>query len=429
LHYLFLRASTAGGALVAGLIQTFVFARVLSPDNFSIFIIVGTLGMSLWIFDLGISKILFVNLRPPFLARADTSAIARQANAVALLYGALSAGGSVLCFMVIRTGTSVSGWQAFECTLFFLFCSLNLVWFVFRNLSIAVDEFIYFEWLEATRRFGYIALMLAMLVGLPFATFLIAVNLLWAVLFTLAVTKLLPRRALTPKLAGSFGELRNFFRDNGRAALRTGIHAAGELYFHNVLYLAVPLVFGLGAPTIVLDTTIKIFYGTLVLCTAACDLLVPRQTRAFAEHDTPTLLRATLAAAGLCALPAAFFSGILWYDASRLFALLLGPAATMPPAVTPILTVLLAAAAARTACNYLLQHTGFFKEISRLSIIISIAMTAAVLIAAVARLDIIGFLAVYAVIHAGSALLYVIAAIRGPIRIADAGLSPHGVQR
>ena len=49
LPYLFLRATTAGGGLVGGLVQTFVFARILDPERFSIFILVGTLGIALWL--------------------------------------------------------------------------------------------------------------------------------------------------------------------------------------------------------------------------------------------------------------------------------------------------------------------------------------------------------------------------------------------
>jgi hypothetical protein len=260
-----------------------------------------------------------------------------------------------------------------------------------------------------------------MLIGVPFPVFLIAVNVLWGALFALAITRLLQRQALMPKLRGSAGQAEIFFRENRHAVLRTGTHAAGELYIHNILYIVVPIVFGLGAPTIVLDTTIKIFYGALVLCTAACDLLVPRQTTAFAERDAPTLIRATFAAAGLCALPAALICGVLWYDSDRLFAMLLGTAATIPAAVMPILTVLLVAAVARTSCNFLLQHTGFFNEISRLSIVVSIAMTAAAAVGVFAHLDIVGFLELYAAVYAGSALLYLLTAISGPIRTARHG--------
>ena len=43
-RYMMLRASTAAGTLGTGLLQTFVFARVLTPERFSLFIFLGALG-------------------------------------------------------------------------------------------------------------------------------------------------------------------------------------------------------------------------------------------------------------------------------------------------------------------------------------------------------------------------------------------------
>lgn len=421
LPYLLLRAWTAGGGLIAGLVQTFVFSHVLRPDQFSVYILIGTLGISFWVFDLGISKILFVRLRAKHLARQDTTAFALQANAIVVSYTLLILIGTALCFVVARIALSASTSTALDFSMFFLFSALNLVWFVQRNLSIAVNEFIYFETLEAFRRCAYIGMLLAMLIGMPVPLFMIAVNLLWIALFTLAITRLVRRHALVPKLRGNVRQLKRFFRHNYRSALRTGIHGASELYLHNILYILVPIVFGLGAPTIILDTTIKIFYGTLVLCAAMCDVLVPRQTVAFAEHDAPALTRATLVAIGLSALPATMICAVLWYDSNRLFALLLGSSATVPAAVTPILMMLLAVAVVRMVCNFLLQYTGFFREISQLSIVMSIVITIATGVGLLYRLDIVGLLRIYAAVYAVSTLLYLLAAIGGPIRAAREG--------
>jgi len=420
LPYLALRAWSAGGGLIAGLVQTFVFAHVLSPDQFSVYILIGALGISLWVFDLGISKILFVRLRAKYLAGQDIRTLALQANAIVLLYALMVLTGAALCFVVARIALSVSLLTALEFSMFFLFSALNLVWFVQRNLSVAVNEFIYFETLEAVRRCGYIGMLLAMLIGMPLPLFMIAVNLLWIALFTLAIVRLVRRQALVPRLRGVVRQLKRFFRHNYRSALRTGIHGASELYIHNVLYILVPIVFGLGAPTIILDTTIKIFYGALVLCAAACDVLIPRQTVAFSEHDAAALTRATLVAVGLSALPATMICAVLWYDSSRLFALLLGSSATVPAAVTPILTVLLAVAVVRMACNFLLQYTGFFREISQLSIIMCIITTMATGAGLLWRLDIVELLEIYTTVYAISMLLYLVAAVGGPIRAAAA---------
>ena len=66
--FFLLRTTTAGAALFTGLLQTYVFAHVLSPQRFSIFILVAAFGYSLWLIDFGIVKILFVRLRARFLA-------------------------------------------------------------------------------------------------------------------------------------------------------------------------------------------------------------------------------------------------------------------------------------------------------------------------------------------------------------------------
>ncbi len=68
LPYLLLRFSTAGGAFAMGFVQTLVFARILTPEQFSAFIVVAAIGHSLWLTELGLPNILFINLRGPFLA-------------------------------------------------------------------------------------------------------------------------------------------------------------------------------------------------------------------------------------------------------------------------------------------------------------------------------------------------------------------------
>src|SRR5580692_11069559 len=96
--YMLLRASTAGGAVVTGFVQTFVFARVLAPERFSIFIVVGAVGYTLWLADLGLANILFLNLRNPYLAGGKNEEAARQATAVIVFYAALAIAASCLCF-------------------------------------------------------------------------------------------------------------------------------------------------------------------------------------------------------------------------------------------------------------------------------------------------------------------------------------------
>ena len=418
LPFFILRSSSAGGAVIAGLIQTFVFARVLPPEQFSIFILVGALGLTMWTFDFGLPKILFVRMRARHLAGEDKEPIAGQADALFAFYVLLIGSAALLCFAFLVTRPAVAFADAVQYGLFFLFCALNLPWFVLRNLSVATDEFVFFESLEVARRIGHMAVILTMLIGLPMPACLIAVNLMWVVLFVLMTRRLLRRGAMTLKMRGIASRLSLFFRENGSSAVRTGAHAACEIYTHNLPYLVVPLAFGLGAPTIILDTTFKVFFGALVLYSAACDILVPRQTRAFAEQDSRTLVRATLAALGLSAVPALLIGALLLFGGDRLFAILLASSATMPAAATPIILTLLAAGIAKTAGNSLLQHTGSFLVMSRISIGIAAALSVVVLAAIWARLDMIGLLTAYAAVYAAGGLFYLWFSLAGPVRAA-----------
>src|SRR5579862_8525045 len=108
LPFLLLRVSTAGGAFAMGLVQTLVFARVLSPDRFSLFILVGAIGYSLWLCDLGLAKILFVQLRNAHIAGKTDESAAAQATAVIVFYILLAAGGSLVCFGFMAARSSFS---------------------------------------------------------------------------------------------------------------------------------------------------------------------------------------------------------------------------------------------------------------------------------------------------------------------------------
>jgi hypothetical protein len=418
--FLLLRVSTAAGAFTMGLVQTLVFARVLSPDRFSLFVLVGAIGYSLWLCDLGLAKILFVQLRTAHLAGRTDARAAGQATAVIVFYVLLAAAGTLICFAVMVARPSVSIIEATDFGLFFLYVTLNLAWVCLRSISIAVDEYVFYEKLELMRRVGNMATILAMLVGLPFTAFLVGSNVLWAGLVTVAVVKLVRRGAIAPRLRGFGRALEQFFRLNMRSIMRSGTFALSDLFIYTFPYYVVPWAFGLGAPIIILEATFRIFRGASVIYTAACDLAIPGQTRALAARDASSLVRTTLIAAGLCCLPALFACTLLIFAAKQLFAFLLGTAATVPPAVTPILIVMLIANLVQMVSQSLLLHAGFFREISRIGAGVAAAMIVATGVAVTAKLDIVEFLGVYAAVYTAGALYLAIAAIRGPIRAASA---------
>lgn len=423
--FLLLRVSTAGGAFAMGLVQTLVFARVLTPERFSLFILVGAIGYSLWLCDLGLAKILFVQLRTAHLDGKTDARAAGHATAVIAFYVLLAAAGALVCFAVMALRPPLSLLEAGDFGLFFFYITLNLTWVCLRSVSIAVDEFVFYEKLELARRGGNMATILAMLIGLPFTAFLVISNLLWAVLVTAAAARLVGRGALAPRLRGLVADLGEFLRTNKRAIARSGTFALSDIFIYTFPYYVVPWAFGLGAPTIILEATFRIFRGASVIYSAACDLAIPGQTRALAARDAAKLIRATLIAAGLCCLPAAFACGLLLFAARQLFAFLLGHAATVPPTVAPILIVMLLANLVQMVAQSLLLHSGFFREISRIGAGVAAAMIIATAIAVAAKLDVVQFLGVYAAVYAAGALYLAVAACRGPVRAASAREAPQ----
>jgi len=418
-RYMALRAFTAGATLVVGLLQTFVFARVLSPERFSLFIFAAAVSYSLYLADGGIVKVLFVNLRRRFLENRPFGGIANHATIVVGIYFALAASATLLCLFVLLGRSRSSLADSGELALFFLFNAVNLPWLALRNISIAIDEFFYFEALEAARRALNMVALVALLFGLPVLPFLIFLNGGWVAAIVAAMVRLRQRRAIGGRLRHSIVHLTVFFRSNKRQLLSSAAHAISETYIYNFAYFLVPWLYGLGAPTIVFDTANKIFRSNYLIYSAICDLFVPRQTRAFNDNDAPTLIRAILLAMAMGAVPLLFVVGILVFWHQPFFALLLGPAAVMPPEIVPILVILLTVALAKMVAYAVLIHCGFFAQAARLGPVFVVAMTGASLLAIGLKLDIVGFMALNAAGYTIGTTAAFIAMIRGPIRVAS----------
>jgi len=420
LVYSALRASTATGALASGFCQTFVFARVLSPEQFSIYILIGSLGISLWLFDLGVAKVLFVQLRAAFLKGrlqngADDENLPAQAAAVTLLYAMLVGAGTLACFLLVASGTARDSLDAGQEALLFAYTALNLVWFVLRNVSVSGDQFIFFESLDAVRRVGHIGLTFCLFLPISFLSFMLWSNLLWLVLFVVLLRRLAGLGLVRWEAGRMAGALSTFFRRHRSALWSSGRYALGEMYIYTFPSLLVPALHGLGAPTIVFDTVFKVFRGATVVFSAACDLLVPRQTRAFAAGDSAGLRRHTLQALVAAALPAIFLCLLLAVAGEQLFGLLLGPAARVPAAFNQILIVLVLANLVQTVSNFVLVHTGFFAPIGRLATAMAVLMTVVALLDGTLHLSLLDFAMLYTGAYALGAVLYVVLALRYPL--------------
>jgi O-antigen/teichoic acid export membrane protein len=335
-----------------------------------------------------------------------------------MLYTLLSIAGTLLCFIALSALQLTSLEKAFGFALFFLFTSMNFPWYALRYISIAVDDYVFFETVEAVRRFASIGLMLLMLAGLAVPVFLILVNLLWVVSLTLVIFRLRRKKILDGRLRGALTVLWPFYRDNRRDLIRTGTPATADYYTEHLPYLVVPLAFGLGAPTVILDAIFKFVHGAAHYYSAICDIAVPQQTSAIASRDIRTLIYSTLLAFGLAIVPTAIVAGGLIFAGDLFFKLLLGPAATMPPEAIWIIIALLFGKLVQVLSHSLLIHTGHFKEGARVMGFTAVMVTILPALAFVNSPTIIGFLALYAAAFGCGAILHIALAIKGPIQSA-----------
>ncbi|MGB7034788.1 MAG: hypothetical protein WBD71_04620 [Xanthobacteraceae bacterium] len=418
-RYMALRASTATGTLGTGLLQTFVFARVFTPERFSLFIFLGALGYMLSMADAGMVKVLFVDLRQRFLNKQPLHGIAGQATAMFVLYCCIVAAASLICFVALVTILKYPSADGLALTLFFVFNAINLPWIALRYFSIAIDEYVYFETLEAVRRGLTACALLALLFGLPMLVFLAIINAGWLGVYSGAIARLHERGVLTAHARTSFVHFVGFVRTNRQKIFNSGVYIFSENYIYNFPYFLVPWAYGLGAPTIILDTSFKVCRAANQFYSAACDSLVPRQTSALAERDGPAMVKATWLAAALCGIPATGASIVLLIAGSKIFGVLLGPAAVMPPEMTPIIIMLLAGNMAQMVSHSVLVHTGFFKEVARISFGMVLAMTGIAAMTLWAHLDIVQFLNAFATVYTLGALVAIALMIRGPIRLAQ----------
>jgi O-antigen/teichoic acid export membrane protein len=420
LPFLLLRGFSTTAIVVTALIQIYVFARVMSPQTFSIFILVGAVGYSLWLCDLGAVKFLFVRLRSLHLSGRRDQTLVAQCTAVVTLYALLSIAGTIVCFIGLAALPAISAADALTFALFFLFTALNLTWYALRNLSIAIDDFVFFESIEAVRRTASIGVMVLMLAGLSVAAFVVVVNLLWALALAIAVARLVRKNVVTADWRGSLRSLWPFYLDNRRDLVRTATSNTSDFYIENLPYLVVPVLFGLGAPTVILDAVFKFVRGANLCYHAIGDLVLPRQTAALAQRDSVALIRATLLALLLAFVPTAIIAAALLVAAEPFFKLLLGPAATMPAEAVWVIIVLLFSTMIQVLFHSLLLHSGFFREAARAMGFTAAAITLIPAISLVQAPTIASFLGWYAAAFALGALLQIVLAIRGPVRAARA---------
>ena len=413
--FLLLRVVSALGGVVNGFALTYAFARVLEPAIFALFIWTANLGVSLWLFDLGLGRVLYSRLRAHYLSGSlrGNRVVAMQATGLVAAYTLLVVLGSVAAEPLgERFGHGVS------LALFFAFSALNLPWNMLRQVAAGVECFVAFETLEATRRVLHLGLVLGLCFGLPLIPCLLAGNAVWAGLLLTATVVLSRAGGLAVASPASlFRAVRQFLSSNRGELAWSASYVGSEMYIYSYPPLLVPVVYGLGEAAIAFDTAYKVFRGTNLLLAAACEVATPWQTRAHAAGDRRSMAIATGTAALLSFAPAAVVcAGLVFADRS-LFPLLLGHAAAVPHALALLMAVLVAGNWIQTVANSALLYNGYFRPMGRLALTSAVLLSAPVAYALLLRPGVVEFTAAYALVYSLCAVAYLLLGVRLPLRV------------
>ncbi len=363
--------------------QLAVFVRVLEPAFYGTVVLITSISIYLVPFDGALAKVAFVELRAEFLRHKTAHASAAVYRLYAAWLGVLALGMAALAGAAWLAGAP--SFVRVDLALYLVFCLLSNFWhFEVQSLGWALDQGMAYEKTEFVRRVLYAALLVVLFVTGDFLVFSVAM-----VALCLASTIWYARRLA--RVGAGVGGLAGWrWSELGAALTRTRGNLGGatagsaaDFMLMNGPYAIVTAVYGTGAPLIALDTCLKLLRAIVTALRICSEALLPKQSAALHEGDYPRLVRVLTAVVVMSSLPALAMCGALVFTSDKLFALLLGPLASMvPPGTGTVLVPLVAAALAQSLASSFLAYSGFFADVlkaAKLSTALMLGLAAAAL--------------------------------------------------
>jgi O-antigen/teichoic acid export membrane protein len=337
--------------------QLFVLVRVLDANFYATVVLITSISLYLVPIDGALAKVAFVQLRDEFLKHKTTE----SSVIIFRLYAAYAA-----LLLVGVLGFAVLSSARLDLILFLLFCLVANFWhFEVQTLGWAIDQGMAFEKAELIRRSCNFALLGALLVTGWFAAYS-------ALMLLISLACMAWYARVLARAGAGIGHLQRWrwadLRDALRASRRNlGGAAAGsgaDFMLMNAPYAIVTAAFGAGAPLIVLDTCLKLLRAIVMALRICSEALLPKQSAALHDGDYRGLVRVLVAIAVMSSLPALVVCGALAFTSEQLFAILLGPLASVMPSGTGLVLVsLIAAALAQNLASSFLSYSGFFGDV------------------------------------------------------------------
>lgn len=411
--YLSLKASNTAFQLAFGILTTYVFLRILSPDVFAAYILISAIGGYSSLADLGCSNLIYVNMRKAYLdgnhpgAALDLGTALEEALAALLTYCVVI----LLVFFVVGTLTVANVIEnhgtPLNLILYLLFWLLLLPWNIVRTTANAVDLYVLFEVIELTRRLLVTAFLIALLEGLEVQQYLIAINIVWGACFLVVAfygRRLFNEFSAKGSIAAAVVRL---YRDRLASVKAVAAFNVSAFTIYVFPYFIIP---GMSFPRdalIVFDTFYKVGRFGATVYRVAADAFLPTQTRAVHEGRTRELM---LSVGMVLAFQFVIFlvgAICLLGGSDRIFPALLNGKVEISHTIVLMMVAMLFLELIQLTLEVILINSGLFEPMAKLYVTVVTALGVVALASYLYELGFPIFLAAYVLVYGIGAVLHV----------------------
>ncbi|QHO71350.1 hypothetical protein ACH79_00590 [Bradyrhizobium sp. CCBAU 051011] len=417
--FLALKVASTGLQVVFGILTTYVFLRILSPDVFAAYILISAIGGYSNVADFGCSNLMYVNIRKAYLAGQHLGTALEEALAALLTYGAVVllvlfiVGALIIADVIKNHGAPLN------LILYLLFWLLLLPWRIVGSTANAVDLYVPFEILEVMRRLLVTGLMILLLTGLEVRDYVIAINIAWVACFLVAAFY---ARRLFDDLGAGKGSISaamvRLYRDRLSSMRAVAAWNVSALTILVSPYFMVPAMSFPKEALVVFDTFYKVCRFGATAYGFAGEAFLPLQTRAVHEGRARDLMSSVGTVLALKSIIFLVLAICLLGGSDQIFPALLNGKVEISQAIVLMMVAMLFLQIIHLTLELILINFGFFEPMAKLYVAVVFLLTAVALASYLFKLAFPTFLGAYVLVYGISAVLHVPLFLRyvGPIR-------------
>lgn len=406
--YLTLKASNTAFQLAFGILTTYIFLRILTPDVFVSYILISAIGSYSTLADLGCSSLVYVNLRKAYLDGDDLGAALQEALAAFLIYGAV-----VLLVLFVVSGLIIANiienhGAPLNLVLYLLFWLLLLPWNMVRITANALDLYIPFEAFELARRVVVTGLLVVLLAGVDVRHYLIATNVVWGTCFVVAAFYGRPLFAECGARKGTIAAAAvRLYRDRLTSMKAAAAFNVSAFTIYVFPYFVIPAMSFPRDALVVYDMFYKVGRFGATAYRVAGDAFLPMQTRAVHEGRTRDLMSSVGRVLAFQCIIFLVGAICLLVGSARIFPVLLNGKVEIGHTVVLMMVVMLFLELIQLTLEVILINTGLFRPMAKLYVAVLTALGTVAIGSYLFKLSFPLFLGTYVLVYGVGAILHI----------------------